>query len=228
MILMGVSYPLLAHVAVLSGRPGLIAASIGWLVVLTLLPGLVRRSPAAWVALAAALVGLYAVAGSAAPRLLQFLPPILMIGFMAWVFGHTLRHGRMPLIESIVRALHGPQDDLNEDIISYARRLTGVWTVLFVLLAVINIALALCAKPGGLLLSFGVQPAVTIPLSLWSLFANVLNYLLVAALFVGEFAFRRRRFPQQPYRGLLDFTGKVVNLAALFRNPSAGPRSPGR
>jgi len=224
MILMGLSYPLLAHVAVLSGRPGLIAASIGWLVVLTLLPGLRRLSPAAWAALAAAAVGLYAITGSAAAPRLLFLPPVLIIGFMAWVFGHTLRRGRTPLIESIIRALN-PQDSLDEDITSYARRLTGVWTALLVALAVINTALALCAEPGGLLLTFGVQPAVTVPLSVWSLFANVLNYLLVAGLFVGEFMFRRRRFPQQPYSGLLDFTRKVASLGAMFRNPAARGRS---
>ena len=76
--------------------------------------------------------------------------------------------------------------------------------------------LALCAEPGGLLLTFGLQPVVTVPLSLWSLFANVLNYLLVAALFVVEFVYRRRRFPQQPYRGLLDFTRRVASLGAMF------------
>ena len=219
MMVMGLSYPLLAHVAALSGRPGLIAASIGWLVVLTLLPGLRRRSPAAWAALAAALVGLYAIAGSTAPLLLQFLPPVVMIGFMAWVFGHTLRPGRTPLIESIIRALPGPEDSIDEDVLRYARRLTGVWTALLVVLATISAVLALCADPDGLLLTFGVQPAVVVPLNLWSLFANLLNYVLVAALFVGEFAYRRRRFPQQPYRGLLDFTRRVASLGATFRNP---------
>jgi uncharacterized membrane protein len=223
MILMGLSYPLLAHVAALSGRPGLIAASIGWLVVLTLLPGLRRLRPAAWAALAAASVGLYAIAGSTAAQRLLFLPPVLIIGFMAWVFGATLRRGRTPLIESIIRALNGPQDNLNEDIIRYARRLTGVWTGLLVVLAVINAALALCAEPGGLLLTFGVQPVVNVPLGLWSLFANVLNYLLVAGLFVGEFMFRRRRFPQQPYGGLLDFTRRVASLGAMFRKRSTAP-----
>src|SRR5512146_1381351 len=40
LLLMGASYPLLAHVAALTGRPALIAASLGLLVVLVLLPAL--------------------------------------------------------------------------------------------------------------------------------------------------------------------------------------------
>jgi uncharacterized membrane protein len=221
MILLGCSYPPLAHLAALSGRPGLIAASIGWLLALVLLPALRRHSLSAWVALAAGLFSLYAITGSAAPRLMQFLPPILMFGFMAWVFGHTLRRGRMPLIESIIRALNGPEDILNVDVLRYARRLTTVWTAQFVLLGMVNTALALCAEPGGLLLAFGLQPVVTVPLNLWSLFANVLNYLLVAALFVVEFLYRQRRFPQQPYQGLLDFTRRVAGLGALYGNAGA-------
>ncbi len=215
MILLGLSYPPLAHLAALSGRPGLIAASIGWLLMLVLLPELRRRSVTAWVALAAGLAGLYAITGSSAPLRMQFLPPILMFGFMAWVFGHTLHRGRMPLIESIIRALNGAGDSLDENVLRYARGLTAVWTALFVLLGVINTVLALCAEPDGLLLAFGLHPVVTVPLSVWSLFANVLNYLLVAALFVIEFLYRQRRFPQQPYSGLLDFTRRVASLGAM-------------
>jgi len=230
-ILLGCSYPPLAHLAALSGRPGLIAASIGWLLMLVLLPALRRRSLTAWVALAAGLSGLYAITGSSAPLRMQFLPPILMFGFMAWVFGHTLQRGRTPLIESIIRALNGPEDSLDENVVSYARRLTAVWTALFVLLGVINTVLALCAEPDGLLLTFGLQPVVAVPLSLWSLFANVLNYLLVATLFVVEFLYRQRRFPQQPYRGLLDFTRKVASLGAMHGHASATSQTdstPGR
>lgn len=225
LLLLGCSYPPLAHLAALSGRPGLIAASIGWLLLLVLLPELRRRSLAAWVLLAAGLAGLYAITGSAAPLRMQFLPPILMFGFMAWVFGHTLRPGRMPLIESIIRALNGPGDDLDADVLGYARRLTAVWTALFVCLGVINTVLALCAEPDGLLLTFGLQPVVTVPLSLWSLFANVLNYLLVGALFVVEFMYRQRRFPQQPYRGLLDFTRRVASLGAMYGHAGAEPQA---
>ncbi len=220
-ILLGCSYPPLAHLAALSGRPGLIAVSIGWLLMLVLLPALRRRSLPAWVALAAGLSGLFAITGSSVPLRMQFLPPILMFGFMAWVFGHTLRRGRTPLIESVIRALNGSDDSLDENVLSYARRLTAVWTALFVLLGVNNTVLALCAEPDGLLLTFGLQPVVTVPLSLWSLFANVLNYLLVAALFVVEFLYRQRRFPQQPYRGLLDFTRRVASLGAMYGHSSA-------
>ena len=66
---------------------------------------------------------------------------------------------------------------------------------------------------------------MTVPLSLWSLFANVLNYLLVAALFVVEFLYRQRRFPQQPYRGLLDFTRRVASLGAMYGHAGAAVAS---
>ena len=85
--------------------------------------------------------------------------------------------------------------------LAYARRLTLVWACLFVVLTVINLVLAVLADPGGLLLSVGLHSPVTVPLGAWSLFANVLNYLIVGALFVGEYWLRRRRFPQQSYRG---------------------------
>jgi len=40
MLLLGASYPLLAHLAALTGRPALIAASLGLLVVLVLMPNI--------------------------------------------------------------------------------------------------------------------------------------------------------------------------------------------
>jgi hypothetical protein len=52
-----------------------------------------------------------------------------------------------------------------------------------------------------------------VPLGWWSLFANLIGYLLVAAFFLIEYAYRGRRFPQQPYRNLFDFLRRM--LAAL-------------
>jgi len=226
MIALGASYPVFAHIAVLSGSPALIAASIGLLVVLVLFPGLRNARPLAWIMLPVAASCLYTVAAHGRALLLLFLPPILINGFMAWVFGRTLRLGRTPLIERAIVALHGTSDDVTAEMLAYARRLTLVWACLFVVLTAINLVLAVLADPGGLLLSVGLHSPVTVPLGVWSLFANVLNYLIVGALFVGEYWLRRRRFPQQSYRGFFDFTRRLAGVGSLFRPTGAGSREP--
>jgi uncharacterized membrane protein len=217
MIVLGASYPVFAHIAVLSGKPVLIAASIGLLIALVLLPGLRNARPVAWIMLPVAAYCLYIAAAHGRTLLLLFLPPILINGFMAWIFGRTLEPGRTPLIERAIVALHGTTDHVTVEMLAYARRLTLVWACLFVALTAINLALAVLANPGGLLLSIGLHPPVTVPLAVWSLFANVLNYLIVGALFVGEYRLRRRRFPQQSYRGFFDFTRRLAGVGSLFR-----------
>ena len=222
MLLLGLSYPLLAHLAVLSGRPALIAASLGVLATLILLPPLRRGRLWAWAVFAAAVVGLYALSRSSDAALPLFVPPVAINAFMAWVFGHTLLQDRVPLIERLIRALHDPGEALDPAIARYARRLTATWTALFVVLAVVNLMLALCATPGGLLLAAGFEPPVPVPLAIWSLFANILNYVFVGVLFVVEYAWRQRVFPQQRYRNFFDFTQRVARLGAIFRPVSAG------
>jgi uncharacterized membrane protein len=217
MLLLGLAYPLCAHLAVLSGRSSLIAASLGLLFVVALLPALQRRNVLAWILLLSAAAGLVILARSRSALLPLFVPPVLINGFMAWVFGRTLRPGHMPLIETLVRALHGPQSILSEEILAYARRLTAAWASLLTALGILSLVLALLAEPGGLLLAAGVRPPVTVPLQVWSLFANVLNYVIVVAFFAVEYYLRRRRFPQQAYRGLVDFTRQVASLSTMFR-----------
>jgi uncharacterized membrane protein len=232
MILLGASYPVFAHVAVLSGRPALIAASIGLLAVLVLFPGLRNGRPLAWALLVSAALGLYQVAKSGQTLLLLFLPPILLNGFMAWVFGNTLLDGRTPLIERAIILLHGSSKDVTSEMASYARHLTLIWAMLFVVLATINLALAAVATPGGMLLSAGLNPRVTVPLGTWSLFANVLNYVIVGTLFAVEYKVRQRRFPQQSYGSFLNFIRRLSGVSAMFRptgaalpnQPGAGPR----
>lgn len=222
MLLMGASYPVLAHLATLSARPGLIAASISLLVVLVLLPALRDGRPLAWAVLAGAACGVYAALASGTALSLLLLPPVLLNGFMAWVFGRTLRAGGMPLIERAARAMRGPGAVLGDEVVAYARSVTQAWTGLFVVLAVVNMVLALLARPAGLLRVAGFDPAISVPLGAWSLFANVLSYLFIAALFAIEFMVRARRFPQQPYSGLIDFTRRLAAQGHLFRPATAG------
>jgi len=217
MTVLAMSYPVAAHLAVLSADATLIAASVGLLILVVLLPGLLDRRPLAWALLLAAGAGLYGAAVRGQVLLLLFLPPIVINGFMAWLFGHTLRPGRLSLIERIIHALHGESDDLDAAIVAYARRLTFVWTALFTMLGVINFLLAALATPGGLLVTAGIEPPLAVPLSAWSLFANVLNYVIVGAMFAIEFQLRRRRFPQQSYSGFFDFLRRLSGVSAIFR-----------
>lgn len=220
-LLLGLSYPLLAHTAILTGRPGLIASSVAVLATLILLAPLKRGRPWAWVAYVAALAALYRLSNSSIATLPLLIPPVVLNAFMAWVFGHTLARGEVPLIERIARVMQDPGAPLSADVVRYTRKVTLAWTLLFVVLTVVNLALALCADPNGLLRAAGLTPPFTVALEVWSLFANVLNYLFVGALFVLEYAWRQYRLPQTGYRNFLDFTQRVLRLGAMFR-PAGG------
>lgn len=213
---LAVAYPLVAHIASLEHSATLALVGGFLLAALALLPALARGNPVAWIALplvAAALLGLRSLDLQNLPL---FAPPVLLNAFGAWLFGHTLVGAGTPLVERLVEALHGDGKPLDPRIRRYARRLTAAWAVLFAALASLNLALAVLAVPDGLLHSAGVTPSVAVPLDIWSLFANVLNYVIVAAFFVAEYAWRRRIFPEQPYRGLVDFSMRVARLGPAF------------
>lgn len=214
---LGIAYPLLAHAAILTARPGLIAASLGVLATLVLLAPMRRGRAWAWLAWLVAMAGLYRLARSELATLPLLVPPVALNAFMAWIFGHTLAKGSVPLIERIARVMNDPGTELAPEVVRYTRQVTVAWTALFVVLTLVNLMLALCAVPGGLLASAGFEPPLAVPLELWSLFANVLNYLFVGALFVLEYAWRQHRLPQTGYRNFLDFTQRVIRLGALFR-----------
>lgn len=114
---------------------------------------------------------------------------------LACVFGASLRPGRDPVISLFARMEQGA---LPPDLARYTRLLTWIWTCLFTAMAGIALALAL----------FG-------PLSLWSTFTNLVAYALVAALFVGEYVYRRRRYRQYHHATLIELIANVRS-AGLF------------
>jgi uncharacterized membrane protein len=96
---------------------------------------------------------------------------------------------------------------------AYARTLTLAWAVLFAVLAMTSLVLALLADPNGILLLLGFTPHVTVPQRAWSLFANFLEFAVVVTFLIVEYAYRRRRFPEQPYANLLDFLRRLIAVA---------------
>jgi uncharacterized membrane protein len=213
-------YPVLAHFAVARNSAGLTIAALALLAAISLLPGLARGAAAAWLAVPLIGAACWWLAGVEQPVLPLYVPPIIVPAFLACVFGNTLRQGRTPLIEQLIRLLHAPGDDEPESAVwPYARRLTAAWTVLFVALAAFNLVLALLAEPDGLLRAGGIAPRLAVSHELWSLFTNLIEYLVVAAFFLLEYAYRRQRFPRQPYRNMFDFVRRMLAAMPRIRNP---------
>jgi uncharacterized membrane protein len=208
MIALAIAYPVVAHMAVVTRSVVVTAASLAVLASLFLVPRLVARNIVAWCLSPIVAAGLLWLAHSHAAWLPLYATPVFVNIFGAWIFGHTLAPGQVPLIERIARLLH-EKDGINERIASYARKVTIAWMLFLGGLAVLNTTLALLAEPNGVLLIMGFHPVVTVPVEVWSLFANFIDYIMAGVLFLGEYWYRQRKFPEQPYRNLLDFVNRA-------------------
>jgi uncharacterized membrane protein len=149
---------------------------------------LVWRWTHLWVALAAA---------AAAAMLLRDFWPVFAKNFsvvyllqeagfysiMSLSFGQSLLGRRQALCTLLADKVHGP---LTPQEVLYTRRVTAAWAVFFALITAATVWLFAFA-----------------PLRTWSLFANFCVLPLIALMFVGEYAIRRRALPQVPRRGIL-------------------------
>src|SRR5262245_60833678 len=97
---------------------------------------------------------------------------------LLWFFGRTLRAGSEPLITRVARRVRGP---LPAEVAAFTRRITLAW----------------CAFFAAQLLGSALLLALA-PRDVWSMFINVLDVPLVAALFVVLHAYRGLRFPDEP------------------------------
>lgn len=161
-------YPLLVHLFLLKDAPvyALVALLVMSLVMLWVNGRRWRGS------LLYALLAAGAVAGLASGRAYAlYAPPLVFNLSLAALFAVSLKPGRVPLIERFMRRQRGT-NDLPAALVVFARQLTWVWIGFFVSMAAVALALALFAS-----------------LEAWSLFANIVNYLLVVALFFLQFAY---------------------------------------
>jgi uncharacterized membrane protein len=167
-----IAWPVSIHLAIIGGHTG-----IALLICLALTIALTDRSLAVRVLLAlvisAAVLLVIRLKGDHA-LLPLYLFPVLIHAFLAGIFGRTLLPGKIPMITRYSILLRGR---LEPAIIGYTRRVTWLWTVYFLCMALESLLLALFA-----------------PLEIWSLFANCLNYVFTALLFTGEYLFRIHHF----------------------------------
>jgi uncharacterized membrane protein len=118
--------------------------------------------------------------------------------FLLWYFGRTLRPGNEALITRLATYVHGA---LPDEIKGYTRRATWAWCLFFAGMALVSVLLFALA-----------------PLATWSLFANVLNLPLVAAMYLGEYAYRRLRYPDFTHASI----ATVIRALQKFAGPAQG------
>jgi uncharacterized membrane protein len=190
-------YPLAVYV----GLTRWSARSVGLLLILLLLPGLIVRLRGArredLFAVARVPLVVMAVAGLGAllddKRFVLTMPVLVNCGLLA-TFGSSL--WGTPMVERFAR-LQDP--NLGPAQVAYCRTVTKVWCGFFVFNIVVSSWLALFA-----------------PLSWWALYTGIIAYVLIGVLATAEYIVRKERFREYG-TGLHDRI-----LARLFPPPAAG------
>jgi uncharacterized membrane protein len=187
-VVLSVCFAVLAHLAIIDGFPRSLGALLSVVPISLFVLWAVRRSRHR---VAATLLVL--VAGAALwfgwSALERNFPSVFFLEhaganlILAIAFGRTLVGDREPLCTRFARLIHGT---LEPDVVIYTRRVTLAWTIYFT--AVFTIAT---------LLYLGHQIAA------WSLLANILNPILIGAMFVVEYAVRLRALPDHKRVGIL-------------------------
>jgi uncharacterized membrane protein len=114
--------------------------------------------------------------------------PVVVLGWLAFFFGRTLRAGHVPLIERIARVR---DPGLTPALCRYTRRLTGIWSVYFLVAALLSSS----AK-----------------LPFW--WTSALVWLGAIALFVGEHVLRPRFFPGRSFPNLMQ---QILDTVSIWR-----------
>lgn len=131
---------------------------------------------------------------------LAYCPPLFAFAFMAWFFHRTLGPGIEPLITRVARREH---PDLTAEMAQFTRSLTWAWSLCFVFLFLAALSLA-----------------PLLPLATWSRWVLVLGYVVPAALFLGEYLYRHRRFPDRSHGSLRVL---ILNIVAVVREAAVNP-----
>lgn len=149
----------------------------------------------AWIALA---VLLLAPIASGHPEWAWMALPVVCFAAVAWMFARTLRRGREPLVTRCVRLIEGEQRVALPDVAAYTRGVTVFWAWLLAVMALVSLAVALFAAPGGWLALAGVEAPFALPGSVLAWYPDVGCWIVLAGAFIGEYAFRRWRLRGVP------------------------------
>lgn len=177
-----VFYPLVVHLLIELDVPwlavtGLVLTSI---VYLFLVAGFQRDTGArpAWVGLYLGLTLLGVLNLLTGTHYALYVPPVLINLGIAAAFAATLRGDGATLVERMMRFEFGGQAP-PAPLRRYARRLTWIWAIYFAAVATVSLVLAFTAS-----------------LEVWSLFTNILHYVMALSLLFGQYLYRSWRYRQ--------------------------------
>lgn len=218
------AYPLLAIAGAVTHRQLLALAALLLLPSLLLWPALRARRPGAWLLWSGLLAGSIWLAARGLVGLVLDAVPLLLNLLLAWLFGRTLRAGHQPLVAQFIEAIEGAPRLAMPGIARYARQLTAFWAVLMAAQALLLGAMLLCQVPGGLLARLGIVPPWSVPLAWVQGYVHAGAYLLLAAVFLLEYLFRRWHLRHLPHLGLHALLHRLaVRWPQLIRGRDRAP-----
>lgn len=193
MFWLALGYPLLAHLSVAFADRRLQWLALVWLLGIALGAALVQRRPWAWMVwiAAAGLLWWLVVEGHGLYAL--YVPPVVIPAALCLLFAGSLRAGEVPLVTRIARSMH--DGELPEDLVKYTRQVTALWVAVCAALTASAVLLAWRASP-----------------ELWSVMTNLVHYLVLAAVFVLEYVWRRIRFRHHEHLGPIQFLRRVTRV----------------
>lgn len=184
-------YPILVHLAVYLETPALYIPAIIVLTSGVLYKGLKQKNVAEWLIFLGILVSTIICHAWNVAIYILYLPPILITSIIFSSFALSLRKGRVPLVTDIGEKSRGP---LTQQMVDYTTRVTQFWALMLGLMLINTLSLTFYASP-----------------ELWSLFTNVINYITIGAIFIGEFLYRRFRFKNHNHPSFTDYLKIVLN-----------------
>ncbi|TJY58298.1 hypothetical protein E4T66_16525 [Sinimarinibacterium sp. CAU 1509] len=198
MLALFLSYPLLVHLGVLfEQRPlqWLALQALFAAIFFNLLSQLRIAIWVLWLLFAAVTAALMASGGGIYAL---YVPPLALLALAFSGFAQSLASGRTPLVTQMAVAIHG---ELSPPLLRHTRQVTQLWAMNLAAMFVIALVLS-----------------VTGPRTVWSLFTNLINYLWMGAIFAGEYAYRRWRFPEHDRDGFIGYLRKLIGQAHRFRS----------
>jgi len=200
---LSVAGAVLAHFAIVDHLSPALGALLSLIPAAAFLLWIARRSRHRW-AVAGALAAAALMAWVEWGNLERHFPSVFFVEHaganlvLAIVFGRTLAAGREPLCTRFARLVHGT---MTPELAAYSRAVTLAWTVFFSALALASATLYF----GGFLTA-------------WSVLATMLSPVLVALMFVVEYAIRLRALPHVERIGILG------GIRAFSRHFAPAPR----